>query len=714
MPEIKYSFCRVCEVSCGLKVTVENNKILKMETDRDHIITAGSACSKGLNYEKIQSSPERILHPMNREGQKWSTDTWDNAISDIGTKLRNLIDNEGPDSIAFYMGATAAFNFGSTMMINALMDGVGSKNSYGPGSQGCNNKLQVFQHMYGSPFRMTHPDLQNISLLISFGSNPIVSKMTFTQTANVSKQLRAIEKRGGRIVHVNPRRTETADIVGEQLFIRPDTDIYFVLAFLNELIKTGGVDKDIVHKHMTGFEEATRICEPWTPERAEKVTLVPAEKIRELVAEYIAADGAVLYCGTGISQADNPTIAFWIMEVINAVSGNLDRPGAMIAGKGLFDMAKLMKKGGRLSRPRESRVSGLPAVTDLLPGAVLAEEILTPGKGQIKALINVGGNPVLSIPNPGGRLDEAFQNLELLVCLDIFKNATGSYAHYILPCTTSMERHDLPMCFHWMAGNIPDRYVQYTDRVLEPPEDVRDEGWILTKLALSADVPMFGIRPITWLFKMIDFIEKTPLPGNGFTTDKVIGYTLKMASGAASRKKQLKRYPHGQLLGPNLPGTFLGKNVLTDDGQINLAPELFIKAASTLEEKYKCELDQMDRIKLIGKRDRYSNNSWIHKSVASVGLTDETNDLYVSAGDSARLMIKDGDTVKLSTPSGAIKVKVKVTDELKKGTVALQHGWGDNQGGVNVNLLLPDGKKGCDSLSGMTHMTGIVVDIKKI
>ena len=727
MTETKYTFCRICEVACGLKVTVKKNRVTKIEPDREHVVTKGFACRKGIRFNTIQYSPDRVLHPIKRDRNQWGKISWERALLEIGSKVSSLIDRYGPDTIAICTGSGAPpYTFAGSMMMNALIEGLGTKSVYGAGSQDCNNKFVVFQHMYGSPFRLTYPDLEHASMFIVLGANPLVSQMTFTQSPRAIHRLRGIVERGGRVVFINPRLTESAKAVGEQVFIRPDTDVFFLLSFLQELIRIKGVDELRVARHMKGFKELAQVCEPWTPERAEAVTRIPAGTIREMVAAYREAEGAVLYCATGVNQGTNGTLSFWILEAINAVSGNLDRRGGSLVGKGLFDMPKMLKKTGRLERMDPTRIGGLPSVVDTFPGAVLADEILTPGQGKIRALFNLGANPVLTFPSPGGRFEEALRNLDLLVCLDLFKNETGNFAHYVLPCTTFLERPDLPMVLHWMTGNQPVRYVQYTDKVVEPPDDVRDESWIFTHLALAAGVPLFGSKVMSMVFKVLGHIQRLPFVrfDEVLTPERIIGIALRFASGVAPKSKQIKHYPHGQILESNRPGTFLGKRVLTEDGRVDLAPELFLKASFKLNSDYERELAQQNSLKLISKRERLTHNSWMHNSEAFVGTGRSTNYLYLNPADAVSFNLTEGDTAEITSSSGTVRAPVRITDDLMPGVVAFPHGWGhqDAEGltiarkypGINVNHLTPDGPESCEQLSGMSHMTGIVVQICKV
>ncbi len=725
MRETKLTFCRLCEAACGLEVTTEDNHITEIGPDPKHPASEGFMCVKAARFGALQSSPDRVTTPLKRVGDRFEPVDWSTAIREIGDKLRDLRRAHGPDSIALYAGFPSPYNFAAGLMQNAFMDGIGTKSMYGAGSQDCINKFAVQQHMYGSPFRMPFPDLHHTMCFIGIGSNPVVSQMTFVQSPNALKRLRNIRERGGRVIWVNPRRTETARAVGEHVAIRPDTDAFFLLSFLTEFIAQGGVDEARVRRHMRGFEALARVAEPWSAERTHEVTGIEPGVLRSLVTAYRQAEGAALYCGTGINQGSNGTIAFWILEAINAISGNLDARGGTIVGEGLIDMAAFLKKQGKLERKDRTRIGNLPSVADTFPAAVLADEILTPGKGQVRALINFGGNPVLSVPGSGNRLDQALAGLELLVCLDLFRNETGNLAHYILPTTTFLERADLPMVLHWMGGQQPVRYVQYTDKVVEPPPGVREEEWIFRELTRAAGAQLFGNRPLSMLVDLSNKLSKLPILGQHvkLTPELMMRGFLRQVKGAAPLREQRTTYPHGQLLSPNLPDNFLGKRVLTDDGRVNLAPEHFVSAAEgTLAAAFEREKGHRHEIKIVSKRERLSLNTWMHNIEEFVGDRRPTNYLYMNPDDARERGIVEGSMVLVESEVGKLTIPTKLTDDMMRGSAALPHGWGHQQAeglaiaqrhpGVNVNVLTPVGLGAADPLSGMSHMTGIVVNVR--
>ncbi|MBW2551790.1 MAG: molybdopterin-dependent oxidoreductase, partial [Deltaproteobacteria bacterium] len=347
------------------------------------------------------------------------------------------------------------------------------------------------------------------------GSNPAVSRSSFMQLPDPIRRLRAIERRGGTVFLVNPRRTETAKQMGTQVFIRPDTDLYFLLSFLHEVVSRDAIDHERVGRYMKGLEALRKVCEPWSPDRTAEVTSVSAETLRSMVDTYLAADGAALFLSTGVNQGSQGTLAFWIQEAINAITGNLDRLGGTLVGHGYIkDFARHARKGGRTMRKDLSRIGQLPSVVDTFPAGLMADEILTPGEGQVRAMFCVSGNPLLTVPNSNGRLDEALRALELLVVIDIFRNETANHAHYILPGTSAFQRADLPFVFQSLMGLQPIPYAQYTDALVPTEGEQRDETMILLQLARACGSTLFGSKIANGFFSGWLGLGKLPAVGS--------------------------------------------------------------------------------------------------------------------------------------------------------------------------------------------------------
>ncbi len=456
---------------------------------------------------------------------------------------------------------------------------------YSSSTQDCANKFAVAREVYGFPFTQPFPDLERIRCLVIVGANPVISKWSFLQVPNPARALQAIEARGGRIFVVDPRRTETARAAGEHVFIRPDTDVFFYLSFLRELL-AAGVDEARIGRFAKGLEAIRELCAPWTPERTAEVTRIPPAKLREMVEAFRTADGAALYSSTGVNMGSNGSLAFWLQEVANCVSGNLDRPGGTLVGNGVIDFAAFGKKTGTLMRNDRSRIGDFLSVNDGFPGGILADEILTPGDRQVRALFVTGGNPLITMAN-AGRLRQAFEKLELLVTLDIFRNETGSVAHYVLPCTSPLERPDLPFIFPLMLGMQERPYLQATDAVLPPPGDVRDEASIYLDLCRASGVSLFGSRIAQGLLQATKAVA--PRPGSQpAVPQKLLLSAILRATGQGSFRSLL-RAPHGRLREPNRGGDFLEKRVVTDDRLVDLAPRRLLEQAGKLEGDFERE-----------------------------------------------------------------------------------------------------------------------------
>jgi len=720
MLETKTTFCRICECSCGLLINVENNRIVEIHPDRQHVVTQGYACIKGLSLDKLNHHADRLHHPLKREGDTFKRISWKQALTEIGTKLAQLKREQGPDSIALYLGNPPSMSFVAPMFATGFLRGIGSRNLFQTGSQDCNNKFVVSQRMYGFPFTQPFPDVDHTELLIIVGSNPAVSKMSFIQLPDPIKRLTSIEKRGGRVVIVDPRRTETAKKVGEHLFIRPDTDVFFMLGFLNELLAQDGVDRQRVARYMKHLDALERVAEPWTPERVAEVTRIPAEKLRELVTAYREAKAAALFCSTGVNQGSNGTLAFWIQECINAISGNLDRRGGTLVGRGIIDFPVLGKKGNFAMGKERSRVGDLPAVTDSFPSGILADEILTEGPNRVHALLVLGGNPIFSCPG-ADHLNRALQNLELLVCTDVQLSETAQLAHYVLPATTFLQRPDIPFVFQTLMGLQPIPYLQYTDRVLEPEGEERDETWILAELARVSGSPIFGSRLLQWAFDLGHALGKLPGLGKRLTgaEERILNWTLLLSRQGSLRK--LRKFPHGKLREPHSAGSFLGKRVVTKDGKLDLAPADLVVRAASLEASFEHERLIAHRLKLISKRERYTHNSWTHNIERLRKGAGPTNYVYMHPSDARKADLADGALAEVRSATATLQLPLRITEDLMEGTVAIPHGWGHRDatglsiaretGGDNVNRLAVDGAKHLEPISGMAHLTGFVVDV---
>ncbi len=719
MAETVQTFCRICEALCGLEVTVDGGEVVDIKPDDSHVATRGYGCVKGLKQHKMYATPDRLLHPQQRIDGELRRVSWDDALDSIGSKVRSIIDEHGPDSIAMYVGTAAGFGVLHPVFAQGFMQGVGSASMFSSATQDCANKFAVAHQVYGFPFTQPFPDLDHLECLIIVGANPAISKWSFLQVSNPIRRLKEIEARGAKIFIVDPRRTETAKVAGEHVFIRPNTDVFFYLSFLHELLATSDIDRARIDAHMTGFDEVCRLADAWPPERTAEVTRISPDTLRELVRAYREADGAALYCSTGVNMGTNGSLAFWLQECINAISGNLDRKGGTLVSTGVIDFAAFGKKTGTLLRQHESRIGGFKSVNDAMPGGILADEILTPGDRQIKALFVTGGNPLITMAN-AGRLREAFKQLELLVVLDIQPSETASVATHVLPCTSPFQRPDLPFVFPLMLGLQAKPYLQATRAVVPPRGEQRDEATIYVDLAKASGINLWGSAIAQKGLEAAKGLRSIARRGEPSVPQELLLSGLLRATKQGSFKKLLKE-KHGRLRPEHDPGSFLGKRVIHDDQKVRLAPEVLLKQAEKLEADFQNELETKDALKLITKRAITTHNSWTHNIEEFVAGDRSTNHLYMHPEDAARAGIEAGDLADVSTETATVRIPVKLLAELMPGTVALPHGWGHQDSktsvaskttGVNVNLLAADGPDKLERVSGMAHLTGFLVDVK--
>ncbi|MCA9773025.1 MAG: molybdopterin-dependent oxidoreductase [Myxococcales bacterium] len=723
MIETKQTFCRICEASCGLHVDVDTaaNRVVDIRPNAEHIGTQGFACIKGVSQHKMYDSPDRLRYPLKRVGDRWERVSWEEALRGIGERVKSIRARFSPDAIAMYVGTAAGFGVLHPIFAQGYMTGLGSKSMYSSATQDCANRFAVAHHVYGFPFTQPFPDVDRADCLIIVGANPVVSKWTFLQVANPVGRLREMRERGARVFVVDPRRTETAKAAADYVPIRPNTDVFFYLAFLREILARGAVDRPRVEAHMTGFERLREIAEPWTPERAEAVTRVPAATLRELVDAYVAGPRSALYSGTGVNMGTNGSLAVWAQEAINAITGNLDRAGGTLVGRGLIDFAAFGKRTGALLRADRSRIGDFASVNDAFPGGVLADEITTPGDRQVRAMFVTGGNPLITMAN-AGRLREAFKSLELLVVTDIYLNETASLAHYVLPATSPLERPDLPFIFPLMLGLQSRPYLGATERVVEAPGEARDEATIYLDLARASGVNLFGSRIAQRTLELAKRVHSRKHPDRQSAVPQEAILSLLLRATRAGSFDELLKHPNGKAREVHREDDFLGKRVVTDDGKVHLAPAVILEQAKKLDADYARELEARDRFKLITKRSNRTHNSWTHNIEEMVSGDHHTNYLYMHPDDARRVGLADGDVADVTSRTATVRVPIKCLEDLSLGTVALPHGWGHQHaaglsvakktGGVNVNLLAADGPGEIERVSGMANLTGILVDVR--
>jgi anaerobic selenocysteine-containing dehydrogenase len=717
LTEKHITFCRICEATCGLEVTTRDNRIVSIEPDPEHVVSRGYACVKGTRYASVQHSPDRVLQPLERVGDRFEEVSWDRALRGIARRMRAVRAAHGADSLGHFVGSAGGANVLAPLFRGALWSGLGSRRMYGTGTCDTMNKFRVNEDLYGSPMRLAHPDVDRTQFMIVLGANPAVSGNTLYHLPRARERFAAIGKRGGRVVFLNPRRIETAS-AGEHCFIRPDTDLFFLAAYAAELIRIGAVDRERVARHMKGFEALEKCVQAWSPERQAAVTGVPAEVLRDLARSHAAADGAALYMATGVNQGRSGTLCFWLLEAINAFTGNLDRAGGTLMGTGLVDMARQVTEDPQMMASYD-RGDGLPTIAGQQPSGMLAPDIES---GAVRALVVEASNPLLACSTPNGRLERALGSLELLVCIDHFRNETGDLADYVLPATTWLERPEVPYALQSLAGCCPTPYMIYADAVLEPPPGVRHEWWIYTRLADELGVTLFGNRLASGAAKLAARAAYGPLD-RVFSLPHLMMNGMLKQGGLPGTRGMSRDHPHGLLLPENRGGNFLGTDrVLTPDGRVDLAPAAYVAAfEADADARYQEALDSRDELRLVGIRQLKRMNTSSSNSEALV--REKTNYAYLHPEDAARAGVSDDDLVRVSSRFGEIEIPVRVTDEMMPRTLAIPQCWGHagakglthaaRHPGVNSNYLAGDGADNIEHLSGMSHLSGIPVELRR-
>ncbi len=726
--ETRTTFCRICEASCGLVVQMEEGRVSHIAPNKHHIGTLGFSCMKGLQQHRLYDSPDRLKYPLKRVGNDYVRISWEQALQEIGAKVKSLR-SVSPHAISMYVGTAAGFSILHPIFAEGFMQGIGSHNVFSSATQDCANRFASATAMYGFPFFQPFPDLDNINCLMVVGTNPVVSKWTFLQVAHPVKRLKQIRQRGGKIIVVDPRFNETARVADQHCFIQPNADVFFFLSFLNEIFVRDAVAWSRVDAHMSGVQEIRTLAERWPAEKTAPLTDIAPERLRALVTEYLNADGAAIVTGTGLGMGRHGTLAHWLAEVINAITGNLDKKGGTLIGRGIFDFAAFAQKNKLFGRERRSRIGGFRELNGAFPGGILADEILTPGQDQIKALFVTGGNPLMTMAN-GERLKKAFEQLELLVVTDIYLNETASLAHYVLPATSPLQRPDLPFVFPLFLGMQSIPYLSATEAIVPPEAEQRDEASIYFDLAEACGISLFNEKGLQWTLKALRlahrthglFTKKTAPAMTGLPQQWLLDLILRLAK--KGRFKSLVAQPNGMPVAGAKPDDFLGLRPSFPDKKIRLAPPELMEAARSLNDIFSREFEQRQRgnMRLISKRVHSTHNSWTQNTEALThGEFSQTNYLYIHPDDAMRLGIIEGGIVDVSSQTGKVRLPARFSSDLKAGVVAMQHGWGHQHarglsvarklGGVNVNILADDGPSALETVSGMAHLTGIPVTV---
>ena len=725
--EHRSTFCRICEPLCGMVATVDDGRLVALRPDKEHPLSAGFACQKGIAFAEVVNDPDRVTTPLRRitgSGEpRFEPVGWDEAMTDIAARLADIRRRHGAGGIGWYFGNPGAFSYSHSLWLPMFVAAMGRRmHFFTAGSQDVNNRFVASQLLYGSPLALPVPDVLRTDLLVVIGANPVVSHGSVMTVPRIKDRMHDIVKRGGRVVVIDPRRTETAAQF-EWLGIVPDGDAYLLLSLLQVMFADGLADRARISRQADGVEWLERLARPFTPEATAERTGIAPDTVRSLAHDLVRTPRAAVYGRVGTSVGENGTLTTYLLDAVNLVAGNLDQPGGSMFGRlGVPGERWLNKLGGgalrAVYRRRRSRIGGFPSVLMSEPAALMAKEITTPGRGQVKALIVSAGNPVLSVPN-GDELEEAMGGLELAVGIDLYLNETTAHCDYVLPATTMYERDDFPLAFQTLQ---PTPFRQATEAVVAPVGQARAEWEIIDDLmarmwrSTPALAVLAGARKALGAFGLrlsprllVDTVIRL---GDG-------GDRFGLRRGGLSFSRLVADHPHGTVLARHLRAGALADTVVYRGGRVRLAhPQI----AGELDALARRRASRDYPLRLIGMREARSENSWMHNAPLLM-RGDRTQHALMHADDAAELRIDDGDAVRVSSAHGEIELPVAVTKDIVAGVIAVPHGWGHKgtggwrlanaAGGANVNRLMSSAPEDVERLAGMARLTGVPVRVER-
>jgi anaerobic selenocysteine-containing dehydrogenase len=740
---VHYRTCPFCEATCGLEVTLRDTEVVSVRGDQADVFSHGFLCPKSQGLKELHDDPDRLTRPLVRRDGELVEASWDEAFAAVDHGLTRVLEAGGRDAVAVYLGNPSAHSLGPMIYGPAFVRALGTKNIYSASTVDQMPKQVAVGLMFGAGLSVPVPDVDRTDHLLILGANPLVSNGSLLTAPDMRGRIRAILERGGKVVVIDPRRSRTAREASEHHFIRPGTDALLLFAIANTLLDEGLAEAGELAGYANGADRIAELAEPFTPEAVAVACGIAAEQIRRMARELAAAPRAAVYARIGTTTQRFGTLSSWLVDVINFLTGNLDREGGAmfpLAAVGQRNSAGAGPTGKGVTTGRwASRVSGRPEVFGELPVVCLAEEMTTPGEGQVRALVTVAGNPVVSTPDAGA-LEDAVAELDFMVSVDIYVNETTRHADVVLPAPEPLAKSHYDFALYQLAIRS---VANYSPTVLDPaPEQPQEwetmlrlaaiaagqgpdadlDAWdeLVVRTLISREVAIPGSRlegrDADELFaalsqrrgpeRVLDFMLRAGPFGDGFGADPD-GLTL----------AKLEDAPHGIDLGPMRPR--LPDVLRTPSGRIELAPEEIVADVPRLEAELVGGKESGNgHMVLIGRRQLRSNNSWMHNLPALVKGKDRCT-LQVHPDDAERLGLADGGSARVTSASGELVAPVEVTEEIMSGVVSIPHGWGhdvdgvrmsvaSDHAGVNSNLLAP---VEVDAPSGNAVLNGISVEV---
>lgn len=658
MSSVHYRACNLCEAICGLRIEHDNGRILSIRGDRDDPFSRGHICPKAVALQDLQNDPDRLRQPLRRVEDRWQPIAWDDAFELAAERLHAIQQAHGRNAVAVYMGNPNVHNYGSMTHGNYFLGQLRTRQRYSATSVDQLPHHLVSLWLYGNKMLIPIPDIDHTDFFLLLGGNPLASNGSIMTVPDVERRLKDLQARGGSLVVVDPRRSETAAIASQHLSVRPGSDAALLAAMLNTLFAEALVKPSPIQALADGLTEVEQAMAPFTPERVADWCGIPAPAIRDLTRRFAAAQRAVCHGRMGVSVQRYGTLCQWLIQLLNLLTGNLDREGGALCTEPAFSVTNPDKPGHFAAW--HSRVSGLPEFNGELPVAALAEEILTPGDGQIRALVTSAGNPVLSTPN-GRQLDRALGSLEFMLSVDFYLNETTRHADLILPPTSTLEHDHYDITFNSFAVRNVTRFNQ---PMLPKPEGALHDWEIFVGLGQA------------WARRCGEQPRAVQAPAQLIAAGLAKGPWREQIS-----LERLLEAPHGIDLGPLRPS--LAGRLQTADGRIACAQPLMLEELQRLRGELSLPLE--DELLLIGRRHVRSNNSWMHNSHRLI-KGKPRDQLLMHPQDLAERGLQDGQQVELASRVGCVRVQVQASDEMRPGVVSLPHGWGHDRAGVQLGV----------------------------
>jgi anaerobic selenocysteine-containing dehydrogenase len=697
--------CNLCEAICGIELTLTDGAVTGIRGNDADPLSRGYICPKGVSMADVYADPDRLRRPRRRVGEgddaTWEELGWDEALDLVADRLAATITDHGPNAVGMYVGNPNVHSLGFLTHGVPFMKTLRTRNKFSATSVDQLPHQFVSWQLYGHQLLLPIPDLDRTDFFLVLGANPMASNGSLMTAPDFPQRVRDLKARGGRLVVLDPRRTETAKVATEHHFVRPGSDAAVLLAMLQVLFAEGLTTPPAYVDHV---DEVRDLVAPFTPERAAAASGISAETIRRLTRDFAAAGAAAAYGRMGVSTQGFGSVCQWAIQLLNLLTGNFDREGGVMLPEPAIDVVRRGLVGPGHHDVWRSRVRGAPEFGGELPAAVMREEIETPGEGQIRSMVTVAGNPVLSTP-AGSGLGRALDGLDFMVSVDIYLNETTRHADVILPPTSALERDHYDLIFHAFAIRNTARF---TPAVFARPDDARHDWEIFSELAQRVSARLgAGLKDRVAIRARFAAAPAT-----------MIAALLKLGGGTTMRS--LRKHPEGVDLGPLRPT--MPERLQTPTKRIDLTPELVVadlaQVATMLDD---VEPVAADELLLIGRRHKQDCNSWLHNT-ERLTRGRPRHQLLMHPRDLAERGIEDGAVVRVSSRVGSVDVEVSAVDDVMPGVVSLPHGYGHQVGGtrmrhattvagVSINELTDPERL---DISGNAALNGVPVTVQPV